>query len=147
MLHLTVQPIGALGVKVGKDRGNILGLEGEPQSCKYYSRTASVLRCEIQNSSADILGWVFTCEWPQNSDDAAAENAVDTLAATAKSLAEKEGKLLKYLCMTFASSEQDVINSYGAENVKEMQQVAAKYDPEGVFQKLQHGGFLLQPAA
>lgn len=89
---------------------------------------------------------MFTCEWPQDSDDTAAENAVDTLAATAKSLAEKEGKLLKYVCMTFATSEQDVINSYGPENVKEMKQVAAKYDPDGVFQKLQYGGFLLKAA-
>lgn len=90
---------------------------------------------------------MFTCEWPQDSDDAAAENAVDTLATTARSLAEKEGKLLKYLCMTFATYEQDVINSYGPENVKEMQRVAEKYDPNGVFQKLQHGGFLLKAAA
>lgn len=37
VLHCTVQPIGALGVKVGKDKGNILGLEGVPQSCKYHS--------------------------------------------------------------------------------------------------------------
>lgn len=38
VLHLTVQPIGALGVKAGKDRGNILGLEGVPQSCKYRTQ-------------------------------------------------------------------------------------------------------------
>ncbi|EED23334.1 hypothetical protein TSTA_067660 [Talaromyces stipitatus ATCC 10500] len=63
--------------------------------------------------------WVFTCEWPKDgSDDAAAQKAVD--------------------------SSQKVLRSYGTENVKRMQDVAVKYDPEGIFQKLQHNGFLLR---
>lgn len=41
-------------------------------------------------------------------------------------------------------ASQRVLGSYGAENIKRMQEAAAKYDPEGVFQKLQYGGFLLR---
>lgn len=46
--------------------------------------------------------------------------------------------------MTFDTGSRKVLGSYGAENIKLMQEVAAKYDPEGVFQKLQNGGFLLR---
>lgn len=63
---------------------------------------------------------------------------------TVQALAEKRSLLLSYLSMSFANSSQEVLRSYGAENVKEMQRTAAKYDPDGVFQKLQNDGFLLR---
>ncbi|KAK8047712.1 hypothetical protein PG996_015776 [Apiospora saccharicola] len=39
------------------------------------------------------------------------------------------------------SQSQDVLGSYGPENVDKMRQVAAKYDPDRVFQKLCPGGW------
>lgn len=57
--------------------------------------------------------------------------------------AEKE-LLLSFLGMTFATGSQKVLKSYGDANAKKMQEVADKYDSEGVFQKLQHNGFLLR---
>lgn len=92
-----------------------------------------------------IIGWVFTCEWPKDgSDDTAAQMAVDTMAESVQSSAEAKGLLLGFKGMTFATASQKVLRSYGADNVKRMQDTAAKYDPEGVFQKLQYGGFLLR---
>lgn len=61
-----------------------------------------------------------------------------------QSLAKERGLLLNFKCMSFASGSQKVLGSYGIENVKKMQEVAAKYDPEGIFQNLQYGGFLLR---
>jgi hypothetical protein len=61
-----------------------------------------------------------------------------------QSLAEAREVLLEYKCMNFARGSQKVLASYGAENVKRMQEAATRYDPEGVFQKLQNGGFLLR---
>jgi hypothetical protein len=93
------------------------------------------------------IGWVFTCEWPKDgsdSDDAAAQKAVDTMAESVQSLAKARGLLLDFLCMSFATASQKVLRSYGADNVKRVQDTAAKYDPEGVFQKLQYNGFLLR---
>ena len=87
---------------------------------------------------------MFTCEWPKDGDDTAAQNAVDKMLERVQSLAEERQLLLDYRCMSFAQASQKVLGSYGAENVQRMQDVAAKYDPEGVFQKLQHGGFLLR---
>lgn len=87
---------------------------------------------------------MFTCEWPNDGDHAAAQNAVETMAESVQSLAQAKGLLLNSLCMSFATGSQKVLRSHGADNVKMMQDTAAKYDPEGVFQKLQHGGFLLR---
>ncbi|RAQ54943.1 hypothetical protein AFGD_009560 [Aspergillus flavus] len=123
VLHYTIQPMGKAGVEAGKDRGeNIMGHESIPQ-----------------------CWWVFTCEWPQEgSDDAVAQQAVNKMSETVHSLAREAGLLLDFECMSFSMASQRVLGSYGAENIKRMQEAAAKYDPEGVFQKLQYGGFLLR---
>ncbi len=66
------------------------------------------------------------------------------MAKNIQSIAREMGLLLDFLCMSFATGSQKVLRSYGTGNVKRMQDVAEKYDPEGVFQKLQNGGFLLR---
>lgn len=93
-----------------------------------------------------LIGWVFTAEWPKDDgcDDATVQNAVNVMGRSVQSLAKERGLLLDHLCMTFATASQKVLRSYGAENVKRMQDVASKYDPEGVFQNLQKDGFLLR---
>lgn len=96
-------------------------------------------------TQCQTIGWVFTAEWPKDgSDDAAAQNAVDTMGERVKSLAKEKGLLLDFLCMTFATSSQNVLRSYDAENIKRMKDAASKYDPEGVFQDLQNNGFLIR---
>ena len=91
------------------------------------------------------IGWVFTAEWPKDNDvDDLVEAAVDTMASTVQSLAQERGLLLDTFCMSFASSRQKVLRSYGTDNIRRMQDAAAKYDPDGVFQKLQNNGFLLR---
>ncbi|EHA21803.1 hypothetical protein ASPNIDRAFT_41283 [Aspergillus niger ATCC 1015] len=120
-LHYTIHPIGTADIQAGKDQGgNIMSIQSVPE-----------------------VGFAY--EWPKDgSDDAAAQKAVDTISKTVQSLAKTKGTLLDFKYMTFDTCSQKVLGSYGAENIKLMQEVAAKYDPEGVFQKLQNGGFLLR---
>ncbi|RAK73801.1 FAD-binding oxidoreductase [Aspergillus fijiensis CBS 313.89] len=124
-LHYTIQPMGTAGVQAGSDRGgNIMGLEAVPQ-----------------------CWWVFTSEWSQDAEedvDAAAHGAVRTMAEMVEALARKEGVFLDFKCMNFAGAGQKVLGSYGAKNVVRMQAVAEEYDPEGVWQGLLFGGFLLR---
>lgn len=89
---------------------------------------------------------MFTCEWPGGNDatDAAAKEAVHAMVDRVREAAKSQDVLLDYLSANFASSSQNVLGSYGAEKVKRAQEVAAKYDEEGVFQRLQNGGFLLR---
>ncbi|RAH72997.1 FAD-binding oxidoreductase [Aspergillus aculeatinus CBS 121060] len=125
VLHYTIQPMGTAGVQAGSDRGgNIMGLEAVPQ-----------------------CWWVFTSEWSQDAGedvDAAAHGAVRTMAEMVEALARKEGVYLDFKCMKFAGAGQKVLGSYGAKNVERMQAVAEEYDPEGVWQGLLFGGFLLR---
>jgi Berberine and berberine like len=48
---------------------------------------------------------------------------------------------LDWIYLNYADKSQSVLESYGAENVKKIREVAAKYDPTQVFQKLCPGGF------
>ncbi|TDZ24366.1 Bifunctional solanapyrone synthase [Colletotrichum orbiculare MAFF 240422] len=46
-----------------------------------------------------------------------------------------------YVYMNYANAEQDVIGSYGEENIRFLKETAAKYDPAGFFQTRVPGGF------
>ncbi|KAI0198820.1 FAD-binding domain-containing protein [Astrocystis sublimbata] len=54
-----------------------------------------------------------------------------------------EDGLFRWLYMNYADKSQDVLASYGPENVKKLIEVADKYDPDRVFQKLCPGGWKL----
>lgn len=43
--------------------------------------------------------------------------------------------------LNYADGSQDPLASYGADNIRKMKAAAAKYDPNGVFQKRVPGGF------
>ncbi|KAJ3464807.1 hypothetical protein MRS44_009593 [Fusarium solani] len=128
VLHYTIQPIGAACIQAGKAKGgNVMGLQGTPQCCIY------------------LTGWVFTCEWPKGEcEDAAAQKAVDSIVQNVESMAREKGLLLDFLLPNFAGASQKVLRSYGDGSVRLMKELAAKYDPESVFQNFQHGGFLLR---
>ncbi|KAL4938597.1 hypothetical protein BDV06DRAFT_231653 [Aspergillus oleicola] len=126
VLHYTIQPLGTACVEKSESSGgNVMGLEGCAQ-----------------------CWWVFTCEWPDQGQDSpgdtAARSALDTLVQKVQEYARSKGLLLDYLTSNFASAGQPVLQSYGFENVKLMREAANKYDPEGLFQKQQCGGFLLR---
>lgn len=69
---------------------------------------------------------------------------MDRLYEQVKAAAEERSLLLDFVCPTFADKRQDVLRGFGEENVGLIKEVAAKYDGEGVFQKLQYGGFLVR---
>ncbi|KAH9886126.1 hypothetical protein F4778DRAFT_759092 [Xylariomycetidae sp. FL2044] len=58
-----------------------------------------------------------------------------------------EGGLLDWVYLNYADQTQDVLGSYGTENLEFMRSVARKYDPDEVFQKLCVGGFKLSDSA
>lgn len=56
----------------------------------------------------------------------------------------KKRSTVELLYMNDCSRDQDPLTSYGAENVAKLCEISHKYDPDQVFQKLQHDGFLLR---
>lgn len=81
--------------------------------------------------------------WSNASDDdkvlAAAQNIVNRSVAVARA----KGLDHPYLYQNYASYQQDVFASYGADNLAKLRSISAKYDPQRVWQKLQPGYFKL----
>lgn len=86
--------------------------------------------------------WFIT--WTDSTQDAEiyalSRNITEKLTAAAK---EKD-VLLPYLFMNTAGTTQDVLSSFGSDNVKVIKEVAHKYDPGKVFQTYQNDGYLLR---
>lgn len=119
-LHYTIQPVTADAARAGQG-DNILGLQEVAQNW-----------------------YVFTLEYPRNGDDAIHQAAMDSIYEQVKKAAKDRGLLLDFICPTFADKRQDVLRGFGEENVELIKEVAAKYDEQGIFQKLQYGGFLVR---
>ncbi|KAJ5624231.1 hypothetical protein N7510_000540 [Penicillium lagena] len=84
--------------------------------------------------------------WDDASDDETVYSWVGSFWDTVLAKAKDMGVYNEWVYMNYASQFQDVIAGYGAENKARLQQVAAKYDPEGVWQTLQPGYFKLTHA-
>lgn len=55
--------------------------------------------------------------------------------------AHSVGALRDYIFLNYAGREQQVIASYGPDNVRKMRDVSKRYDPDRVFQELVPGGY------
>jgi len=91
-----------------------------------------------------FLGWIFACDWKDDEHDEAVRAALDQLLQQVEQLASEKELLLTLRFPTFAGSHQDVLGGFGVDIVKELRETASKYDPDGLFQSLQCGGFLLR---
>lgn len=78
-------------------------------------------------------------------DDILNKAAFDFMAA-AKTEAKKRGLHNRYIYMNYAGPYQNVVPSYGEENLAKLKKIANRYDPRAVFQKLQPGGYKLEGA-
>ncbi|KAF2171038.1 hypothetical protein M409DRAFT_64021 [Zasmidium cellare ATCC 36951] len=62
---------------------------------------------------------------------------------TLEKYSDDVGAAVDYRYMNYADASQDVLASYGEDNLKTMLEVSRKYDPEGVFQTRAPGGYKL----
>ncbi|OJD19056.1 hypothetical protein AJ78_00928 [Emergomyces pasteurianus Ep9510] len=84
--------------------------------------------------------------WADKADDEAVLKAISGIISAIKTEARNRGKLNRFIYMNYASQFQNVVESYGPANHKRLMQVARRYDPSQVFQKLQPGYFKLTGA-
>jgi len=81
--------------------------------------------------------------WESAADDERILQACKNIIERTVTKSREWGLAEEYLYMNYASQFQDVVPSYGKENHERLFEVARKYDPGGVFQKLQPGYFKL----
>jgi hypothetical protein len=55
--------------------------------------------------------------------------------------AKEMGLYHRYIYQNYAAASQDVFGGYGEENRQRLLEIQRRYDPEGVFSRLQSGGF------
>ncbi|KAI1119977.1 FAD-binding domain-containing protein [Nemania abortiva] len=91
----------------------------------------------------DHQWWTTVIDWRNASDDEIVRSvSIETVNAW-KSFGQKRGLDMSHIFMNDASRDQNPLESYGAENVAKLKNIALKYDKEQLFQKLQNDGFLL----
>ncbi|KUI65220.1 Bifunctional solanapyrone synthase [Cytospora mali] len=117
-----VQPLPVLyGQRSEKAGGNIMGVE--KQSINGLLFVAVVM---VKTSEQESFAYPKVKAW------------IDSLKEFAATI---ENGNLPWIYLNYADKSQEVLASYGGENVRRMKDVAAKYDPLQVFQKLCPGGF------
>ncbi|RYP50370.1 hypothetical protein DL769_010959 [Monosporascus sp. CRB-8-3] len=123
--HCSFQPIPrSVAQHSAAAGGNILGLERYPHDAVMIQVGATV-------RTRELADWVR----PQ------VREVVDNVRAfAAVTVADGDG-VCPWLYLNYASPDQEVLQSYGPENLRKMREAAAKYDPSGVFQRLCPGGF------
>jgi FAD/FMN-containing dehydrogenase len=84
---------------------------------------------DVMVRTKDLQNWVFP--------------HVHAVYEGVRTFAEGSGGLLEWINLNYAHPTQKVLQSYGEANLGRMRQVAARYDPNGVFQRLCPGGFKL----
>lgn len=91
-------------------------------------------------------GLALVVQWTNTGENALAVSQLSQLYNDFRSIASATKQLLSFEFMNDSGSIQSPLRSYGSSSLSNLQVVAEKYDPSGVFQKLQNGGFLLSTA-
>jgi hypothetical protein len=110
-----------IGKRSAERGGNIMGISGQPEDGVLWVAIIVVKTAEQEKFAYPMLQ-----RWGESVRDFA--NTI-------------ENGLLPWVYMNYADKSQQPLASYGADNVRKMKDVAGKYDPKEVFQKLCPGGF------
>ena len=84
--------------------------------------------------------------WKSIEYDDQMNNTAAAWVAAIQELVLVAGASDPFLFLNYADGFQDPLGNYGQANLKFMEQVATRYDPNGVFQSLVPGGFKLSQA-
>jgi hypothetical protein len=85
-------------------------------------------------------------QWVNSADDTRIMRANSNIVRRADAAAKARGLYQDFIYMNYASQFQAVVPSYGAQNQARLKSIATKYDPTGVYQRLQPGYFKLSGA-
>jgi hypothetical protein len=81
--------------------------------------------------------------WSKAEDDNIMHQFGEKVLKRAVEEAKEMGLYRRYVYQNYAAASQDVFGGYGEENWQRLLEIQRRYDPEGVFSRLQPGGFKL----
>jgi hypothetical protein len=79
--------------------------------------------------------------WKNPQDDEIVLQAQTNIINKSVALAKQIGLYHPYIFQNYARKDQDVFAGYGLGNRKRLQEIQKRYDPDGVFSRLQPGYF------
>jgi hypothetical protein len=100
-----------------------------------------------QNIGVEPAFWVEEAiSWSSAEGDAEIYQFVNDVNADIESQLKAKDLMTRYIYLNDASKDQKVFESYGAESVKKLKAIRAKYDPARVYTDLMPGGFKIAHA-
>jgi hypothetical protein len=100
----------------------------------------------LDPSKGPLYICILSVMWTDAKDNERIYKFANTLFEKLEEEAGKRGSKSEFLYMNYASPWQDVVTSYGEESKRRLKEIARKYDPTGVYQRLQPGYFKLEGA-
>ncbi|CDM30148.1 CAZyme family AA7 [Penicillium roqueforti] len=97
----------------------------------------------LAGSSGPVHLLHISCWWTNEADDETIYAFVNKFMEKVIAEAKSVGVFNEYVYMNYASMFQDAVAGYGATNKAQLKNIAKKYDPREVYQKLQPGYFKL----
>ncbi|PYH83778.1 FAD-binding domain-containing protein [Aspergillus uvarum CBS 121591] len=97
----------------------------------------------LERFNKNMLNIIISYAWSDKADDSLFHDLAGSERAELDAYARLTGAYNEYIYLNYAGRTQDPLRGYGPDNVRFMQAVARKYDPEGVFQHQVPGGFKL----
>ncbi|KAG8162865.1 hypothetical protein KVR01_007343 [Diaporthe batatas] len=113
----------------------------EPLPPQIYQRGAADNALGLADRSGTRVVCLLSQAWSDQADSERATAASAALVGAIEKAARELGAHDPYIYLNYAANWQDPISTYGAESVKQLQELRAKVDPEGVFTRLVPGGF------
>ncbi|KAF2993403.1 hypothetical protein E8E13_001641 [Curvularia kusanoi] len=135
--------------------GNLSSVEGVFPVLIWQHITEGSLKGSVRNGG-NAMGFDTTkgpihiiqlaCQWNNAADDDKVYKVMSDIMKQIKKESIELGVANDWVYMNYASQFQDVIASYGDNSKAKLKEVASRYDPRAVFQKLQPGYFKLDRA-
>lgn len=118
----------------------------------FFSHPRSRLLCppfpwqlSITHDGSTRPVFLITVSWNDTADDKDISDAATAALKEVERYTQEVGAANDWIYLNYAGRTQDVIKSYGPQNVAKLRAASKKYDPEQVFQKLVPGGYKIPP--
>lgn len=83
----------------------------------------------------------MTAAYTNQADDRLVQSVITDIVNEQRALLKRTGYLMDFIYLNYADISQEVLQSWGADNVAKLRAASDKYDPKRVFQKQVPGGF------